>query len=85
MTVLPFKRVLLRVLIGALSVAAAASCIALLRGDFSDTDWKVIGTSLLLSLTSALVAAGVADRPRHRLSPARTPWSCWPRSARSAA
>jgi peptidoglycan/LPS O-acetylase OafA/YrhL len=61
---LPLGRVVLRILIGALCVAAAVACYALLGGDFSDTDWKVIATSTLFALTSSLVAAGLSVRER---------------------
>lgn len=58
-------RLVLRILIAALCLAAVVASIALLRGDFSDTDWKVIGTSLLLAITSAMAAAGETARERY--------------------
>jgi hypothetical protein len=61
---LPLGRIVLRILIGALCVAAAVACYALLGGEFSDTDWKVIGTSTLFALASSLAAAGLSVRER---------------------
>jgi hypothetical protein len=61
---LPLGRIVLRILIGALCVAAAVACYALLGGEFSDTDWKVIGTSTLFALTSCMAAAGLGVRDR---------------------
>jgi hypothetical protein len=60
-------RIVLRILIGALCVAAAVASYALLGGEFSDTDWKVIATSALFALTSSLAAAGLGVRERARL------------------
>jgi hypothetical protein len=57
-------RAVLRILIGALCVAAIVASIALLRGEFSDTDWKVIATSTLFALASSMAAAGIAVRER---------------------
>jgi hypothetical protein len=54
-------RVVLRLVVGSLLVAGAAACVALLGGGFSDVDWKIIATSTLLALVSAVVAAA-ADR-----------------------
>jgi hypothetical protein len=64
---LPLGRIVLRILIGALCVAAAVACYALLGGEFSDTDWKVIGTSTLFALASTMAAAGLAVRERSPL------------------
>ena len=61
---LPLGRIVLRILIGALCVAAAVACYALLGGEFSDTDWKVIGTSTLFALASSFAAAGLSVRER---------------------
>src|SRR5215211_4848037 len=49
---------LVRALIAGLCVAAAAAIAALLSGDFSDTHWRVVGTSLGFSIFSALGATG---------------------------
>ena len=57
-------RAVLRILIAALCVAAVVASVALLRGEFSDTDWKVIATSTLFALASAMAAAGIAVRAR---------------------
>jgi hypothetical protein len=57
-------RAVLRILIAALCIAAVVASIALLRGEFSDTDWKVIATSTLFALASSMAAAGVAVRER---------------------
>jgi hypothetical protein len=61
---LPLGRIVLRILIGALCVAAAVASYALLGGEFSDTDWKVIGTSTLFALASSMAAAGISVRER---------------------
>jgi hypothetical protein len=61
---LPLGRIVLRILIGALCVAAVVASYALLGGEFSDTDWKVIGTSTLFALTSSMAAAGIGVRDR---------------------
>jgi hypothetical protein len=57
-------RAVMRILIAALCVAAVVASIALLRGEFSDTDWKVIATSTLFAVASSMAAAGVAVRER---------------------
>jgi hypothetical protein len=57
-------RAVLRILIAALCLAAIVASIALLRGDFSDTDWKVIATSTLFAVASSMAAAGLAVRER---------------------
>jgi hypothetical protein len=57
-------RAVLRILIAALCLAAVVASIALLRGDFSDTDWKVIATSTLFAVASSMAAAGLAVRDR---------------------
>jgi len=69
---LPLGRIVLRILIGALCVAAVVASYALLGGEFSDTDWKVIGTSTLFALTSSLAAAGLAVGERAALLAAGT-------------
>jgi hypothetical protein len=53
-------RAVLRILIAALCVAALVASLALLRGDFSDTDWKIIASSILFALASSMAAAGFA-------------------------
>jgi hypothetical protein len=57
-------RAVLRILIAALCLAAVVASIALLRGKFSDTDWKVIATSTLFAVASSMAAAGFAVRDR---------------------
>jgi hypothetical protein len=57
-------RIVLRILIASLCLAAVVACIALLRGEFSDTDWKVIATSTLFALASSMAGAGIAVRDR---------------------
>jgi hypothetical protein len=57
-------RAILQIVIAALWVAALVACIALLRGDINDTDWKVIGTSTLFALASSFAAAGLGVRDR---------------------
>ena len=69
---LPLGRIVLRILIGALCVAAVVASYALLGGEFSDTDWKVIGTSTLFALASAMAAAGLAVGERAALVAAGT-------------
>ena len=61
----PIGRAVTRAIVAALCVAAGMACIALLRGDFDETDWKVIATSLLFALVSAMAGAGLAVRPSH--------------------
>lgn len=61
---LPLGRIVLRILIGALCVAAVVASYAMLGGEFSDTDWKVIGTSTLFALASSMAAAGLSVRER---------------------
>src|SRR3954468_13399764 len=60
-------RVVLRVVAVALCVAAAMACYALVSGSVDDTDWKVIGTSLLVALASATAGAGLGARPERPL------------------
>jgi hypothetical protein len=69
---LPLGRIVLRILIGALCVAAVVASYALLGGEFSDTDWKVIGTSTLFALASSMAAAGLAVGERAALLAAGT-------------
>lgn len=63
----PLGRIVLRILIGALCVAAIVASYALLGGEFSDTDWKVIGTSTLFAVASTMAAAGIGVRERSPL------------------
>jgi hypothetical protein len=49
---------LVRALIAGLCVAAAAAIAALLTGDFSDTHWRIVGTSLGFSVFTALATVG---------------------------
>jgi hypothetical protein len=58
-------RAVLRVVVGSLLVAAAVASVALLTGGFGDVEWKVIATSTLLALVSAMAGAGLAVRRRH--------------------
>jgi hypothetical protein len=58
-------RVVLRLVVGSLLVAGAAACVALVRGGFSDVDWKIVATSTLLALVSATAGSGLAVRHRH--------------------
>jgi hypothetical protein len=69
---LSLGRVVLRILIGALCVAAVVASYALLGGEFSDTDWKVIGTSTLFALASCMAAAGLGVGERAALLGAGT-------------
>ena len=69
---LPLGRIVLRILIGALCVAAIVASYALLGGEFSDTDWKVIGTSTLFAVASTMAAAGIGVRERSPLLGAGT-------------
>ena len=57
---LPLGRIVLRILIGALCVAAIVASYSLLGGEFSDTDWKVIDTAIFFALPSSMAAAGLA-------------------------
>jgi uncharacterized membrane protein YfcA len=60
-------RTVLRLVVASLLVAGAAACVALLKGDIGDVDWKIIATSTLLALVSATVGSGLAVRLRHPL------------------
>jgi hypothetical protein len=64
MTPSSLRRVLLRILIGTLSLVALVLIAALVTGDLDETDAKVIGTSLLFAAASTLSASGVAVRAR---------------------
>ena len=55
-----------RVLVAGLCVAAAAAIFALVAGDFSDTHWRIVLTSLGFSITTAFAGAGDALRVRAR-------------------
>ena len=69
---LPVGRIVLHILIAALCVAAVVASYALLGGEFSDTDWKVIGTSTLFALASCMAAAGLGVGERAALLGAGT-------------
>jgi hypothetical protein len=57
-------RTVLRLVVGGLCVAAAAAIVAILSGDFSDGDLKVIGTSLLFAVAASTGGAGETLRLR---------------------
>jgi hypothetical protein len=57
-------RSVLRLVVGALCVAAAVAIGAIVSGDFSEGDVKVIGTSLLFAVASSTAGAGAALRLR---------------------
>jgi hypothetical protein len=57
-------RVVLGLVAGSLCVAALAAVVAIISGDFSDGDWKVIGSSVLVALASSTGGAGVRLRSR---------------------
>jgi hypothetical protein len=61
---------LVRALIAGLCVAAAVAIVALLQGDFSDTEWRIVGTALGFSLFTALGGAGDALRRQAQDRPA---------------
>jgi hypothetical protein len=58
------SRVVLGLVAGSLCVAALAAVVAILSGDFSDGDWKVIGSSVLVALASSTGGAGFRLRSR---------------------
>jgi hypothetical protein len=58
------SRNVLRLVAAALCVAALAAIVAILSGGFSDGDWKVIGTSVLLAITASTGGAGAGLRLR---------------------
>src|ERR671911_1146660 len=58
------RRALSWALVGALCVAATTAIAAIMTGDFDDTDWRVIGTSLGFAVFSATGAAGASLRFR---------------------
>jgi hypothetical protein len=51
-------------LVGGLSVAALTASGALLAGDFGDTEWRVVLSSLGFALASAVAASGAGQRLR---------------------
>jgi MFS family permease len=51
-------------LVGGLSVAALTAIAALLAGDFGDTEWRVILSSLGFAIASAVAASGATQRIR---------------------
>lgn len=53
-----------RALVGGLSVAALTASVALVTGDLDDTDARVIGTSVMFAVCSAVAAGGAALRVR---------------------
>jgi hypothetical protein len=57
-------RVVLGLVAGASCVAALAAVVAIVSGDFSDGDWKVIGSSALVALASSTGGAGIGWRLR---------------------
>ena len=65
------RRLVLRVLVGATVVASGAGILALLRGELTDTDLRVMATSLLFAVATTLAAAGAALLPDRRRARAR--------------
>jgi hypothetical protein len=61
---LDLRPLVLRTLLAAALVAGAAALIAFARGELTDTDTKVILTSLLFGLASTMAAAGAAAHDR---------------------
>jgi len=61
---IPIRKFVGWTLVAGLLVAAVTASVALLSGEFDDTDWRVIGTSLGFSLCSALAASGGSLRLR---------------------
>jgi hypothetical protein len=57
-------RTVLRLVAAGLCVAALAAIVAIVSGDFSEGDWKVIGTSVLFALTASTGGAGAGLRLR---------------------
>jgi hypothetical protein len=51
-------------LVGGLSIAALTAIAALLAGDFGDTEWRVILSSLGFAIASAVAASGATQRIR---------------------
>jgi hypothetical protein len=51
-------------LVGGLSVAALTAIAALLAGDFGETEWRVIFSSLGFAIASAVAASGATQRLR---------------------
>jgi len=60
LAVVEVRRLAVRALVAGLCVAAATAIAALASGDFHDTHWRVIATSLGFSVFSALGASGNA-------------------------
>lgn len=59
------RRTLAWILVGALCIAALTAIVAVLSGDFDETDARVIGTSLGFAVFSATGASGATLRLRH--------------------
>jgi hypothetical protein len=70
-------------LVGGLSVAAAAAVLALLTGSFSDTDVRVILTSIGFAIASATASSGAAARLRPSLQDEPRAGSLAPRVGRA--
>ena len=51
-------------LVAGLCISAAVAIVALLTGSWSDTSWRVVGTSLGFSVFTSTAAAGAALRLR---------------------
>ena len=58
------RRLASRALVAGLCVSGAVAVIALLTGEFDDTHWRVVGTSLGFSVFTCTAAAGAALRLR---------------------
>src|SRR4051812_31550323 len=58
------QRTVLQLVVGSLCVAALAAVVAIVSGDFSDSDWKVIGSSVMIAVASSTGGAGLALRLR---------------------
>ena len=58
------RRLVSRSLVAGLCVSGAVAVVALLTGDFGDTHWRVVGTSLGFSVFTCTAAAGAALRSR---------------------
>ena len=64
MDVADLRRVAGWALVGGLCISAAVAIVALLTGSWSDTSWRVVGTSLGFSIFTSTAAAGAALRLR---------------------
>ena len=77
MDVADLRRVAGWALVGGLCVSAAVAIVALVTDAWTDLSWKVVGTSLGLSVFTCTAAAGAALRLREAAWRGRSGWRRW--------